>query len=205
MKSFIWCVSLVTSLMVSNAAYALITCQKATVDVGGGSSGVEYICSDDTTFLTAPPVGRYMVLTPDDGGGPATPFPAKVDKAICGVNKYTDPKYSLKSAYKIEFVPFYGWESATGDTQTVTSAAPPGGPWTRDAGSTTLPGELPSLTVIFAAGYQPTATKTALQEMIITLGHEAAHQNGVRDEPTAEAIGQAALNAYNADGGAKCD
>lgn len=193
--------------LVVNASALAATCQKAEVSVGGGDTTTEYFCSDNHIF-TDYPNSKYQVLTPDSGGGPAVPLPPQANKAICGVNKYTNPSYKIKANYQILFLPAYGFEnSVTGVSELEVTNTPPdsSGHWFSIAGFTTDPADVPPyMTNILYSGYHPTATKTAVQEMIITLAHEAAHENGVTSEDAAEAIGAAALAAYNADGGAKC-
>ena len=193
--------------LVVNASALAATCQKAEVSVGGGDTTTEYFCSDNHIF-TDYPSSKYQVLTPDSGGGPAVPLPPQANKAICGVNKYTDSRYKIDSHYKIQFLPEYGFENIdTHEPVLTVNNAPPdsSGRWASMAGFTTaLSDGPPYITNILYSGYHPFGDKTAVQEMIITLAHEAVHEHGEANDDYAEAIGRAALAAYNADGGAKC-
>ena len=183
---------------------ALPHCMKATVGVPGAMS-VEYICEDGSVYANPPPAAQYMTMEPDGSGDyPYTPIPAQANKAECAANNYG--AYRLKSTYTIKFLPVYGWSNAvTGVTTTTTGPTPPSGSWNAMAGDTS--DTAPFETYIYAQGYLSTPTKTPLQEMIVTLEHEAAHQNGVPEtqENVAEQAGIDALKAYMADNGAKCN
>jgi hypothetical protein len=73
-----------------------------------------------------------------------------------------------------------------------------GYPWDSLYGDTRNIGEPTEETIIYMSSYSSVA------ETINTLAHEISHQNGILDEDVAEAIGNAAANAYLADSGAKC-
>jgi hypothetical protein len=142
------------------------------------------------------------------------PTDAQTKIALCAINKFGpkdaagNPKYPLKSTYKIVYNPYFKWDNGSQSRSTVDEVSPGSGwvPRAADSDEPSYAGQ--KVTTIYAHGFTETPTKSPLQELIITLGHEVAHQNGVdgsaAGESQAEAIGAATLAAYKAAQGAGC-
>lgn len=205
---------IITSLCFSQGLYATEVCTTATVTTPTGTTS-ERVCYDNgvPTDYGDPSSGGSPPPGGSTGGGSepvplvATPTSEQSRQAICGVNTFGDPRYHVKSSYKIVYIPYFKWENmATGATMSTIDETSPGANWSPRAGDTDDP-RYPGpdmTTIIFAHGYTQTPTKAPLQELIFTLGHEAAHQNGVIDENAADQAGQTALDGWKAVKGAGC-
>lgn len=203
--------------------YATQVCQTATVTTPTGTS-TERICVDNGVpidFGPSGPTGPIDGGAGSGGGGSTTPtvtMPTLEQSKIaaCAVNTFGakdasgNLKYPLRSDYKIVYSPYFKWQQeSTSVTRTTVDQISPGPGWvvySADSDSPSYGGQ--KETTLYAHGYTETPSKSPLQELIMTLGHEAAHQNGVpgtKDgEVQAEAIGSATLDAYKAAKGAGC-
>jgi hypothetical protein len=112
----------------------------------------------------------------------------------------SDP-FSAFSGYTISYVYGFGWKNAeTGEYQATSTNRPPDTThtWEPIYAHTTNPAFSTGQTVIYSDSF------SSFQNLIGTLEHEFAHQNGIFSETVAEQAAVDAMAAWKADKGALC-
>ncbi len=179
-------------------------CGEATID-GGGVKTVEKYCYDDGIIPPSGPGGPSGGGSTGGGGGGGGPGSAptlalQMHEMNCAASY---GKYGPEPGVITTFADDWGWviDKLGLKAETDMKAPPPpiaGYSWQKLDADTTNIGDPSMATTLYMPAYVDRGNT------INTLAHEFSHQHNVLDEDEAEAIGNAAEDAYNADSGAKC-